>query len=240
MQEFVAQERIAQVETAKNAAPRRTGPAASAPAHEVVYQLLRERILFGEMAPGQPVTIKGLTELLDAGMTPVREAIRRLISEGALVFQGNRRVSVPNLSAQDAEQIIFLRKTIEKELIRRAAPRIPEDAINQLEQIDEQLDQSIFAGDIPGYLRGNYRFHILIHEHADARVLAEVADRLWLRFGPSLRVVCGRFGTQSLPDLHKDILAALKAADPEAAAKALELDVAQGVEQVLAVLREAE
>ena len=50
------------------------------PAHETVYRKLRDLVLFGEIAPGQAVTIQGLTDQLDAGMTPVREAIRRLIA----------------------------------------------------------------------------------------------------------------------------------------------------------------
>ncbi len=64
------------------------------------------------------------------------------------------------------------------------------------------------------------------------------ADRLWLRFGPSLRVVCGRFGTQNLPDRHKDMLDALRAGDPEATGAAMGQDVAQGMDMVHAVLAE--
>ena len=94
------------------------------PVHEQVYQRLRAQILFGEMTPGQAVTIQGLTGTLGAGMTPVREAIRRLISDGALTFQGNRRVSVPLLTAEDAGQLYFARKSIESELSRRAAHSI--------------------------------------------------------------------------------------------------------------------
>ena len=66
--------------------------------------------------------------------------------------------------------------------------------------------------------------------------MAEQADRLWLRFGPSLRVVCGRFGTQNLPDRHKDLLSALAAGDEEGAAIAVTQDVTQGMEQIAAVL----
>ena len=66
---------------------------AGLPAHEMTYRALKELLLFGEIAPGQAVTIQGLVARLDVGMTPVREALRRLISEGALEFQGNRRVS---------------------------------------------------------------------------------------------------------------------------------------------------
>ena len=68
------------------------------PSHEVTYARLRDMILFGHLAPGAPVTIQGLITELDAGMTPVREAIRRLTAEGALVLHDNRRVSVPRMT----------------------------------------------------------------------------------------------------------------------------------------------
>lgn len=210
--------------------------AAGMPAHEQVYQRLRAQILFGEMAPGQPVTIQGLTAALGAGMTPVREAIRRLISDGALVFQGNRRVSVPVLTVEDVEQLIFVRKTVESDLARRAAQRIEPGRIDALEAIDTALDAAIQAGDVAGYLRGNYRFHAVLYDQAGAPILMDLADRLWLRFGPSLRVVCGRFGTQNLPDRHKDMLDALRRADADAVAEAMESDVEQGMNMVAAVL----
>ncbi|MDE4172972.1 GntR family transcriptional regulator [Phaeobacter sp. PT47_59] len=205
---------------------------AKRPAHEAVYQQLRAQILFGELAPGQAVTIQGLTASLGAGMTPVREAIRRLISDGALVFQGNRRVSVPLLSSGDVDELLFARKTIECELSRLATLNVSEADIAALEQIDSELDRAISTGDVPGYLAQNYSFHTTLYNHAAAPILTDLADRLWLRFGPSLRVVCGRFGTQSFPDRHKDILEALRRRDPEMAALAMERDVRQGMEQV--------
>ncbi len=71
------------------------------------------------------------------------------------------------------------------------------------------------------YLEQNYRFHKHIYSIAQAPILTDMADGLWLRFGPSLRVVCGRFGTQNLPDKHKELLAAMHARDAEAAAEAM-------------------
>src|SRR6056297_448897 len=126
------------------------------PAHEVIYRQLRDLVLFGDLAPGQPVTIQGLTDRLGAGMTPVREAIRRLISEDALVFQGNRRVTVPDLGVTDLKELIFIRKSIESELSARAALRIGPAGIAMLEQIDAELDRAILAGDIKGYLTCNH------------------------------------------------------------------------------------
>lgn len=211
---------------------------AAAPVHEQVYQKLRAQILFGEMAPGQAVTIQGLTDSLGAGMTPVREAIRRLISDGALMFQGNRRVSVPVLSAEDVEQLIFVRRTIEAELARRAVRFSTPELVAELEQIDAELDSAIAAGDVSGYLLHNYRFHSVLYAQSHAPILADMAERLWLRFGPSLRVVCGRFGTQNLPDRHKEMLAALRVGDIEGVGLAIEQDVDQGVQMVIAVQAE--
>ncbi|WP_170563627.1 GntR family transcriptional regulator [Ruegeria atlantica] len=200
------------------------------PAHEQVYQTLRSQIMYGDLVPGQPVTIQGLTESLGVGMTPVREAIRRLISDGALVFQGNRRVSVPLLSGTDVEQMIFARISIESELSRRATANLKPADIDQLEKLDQRLDQTITDGDVGGYLRLNHRFHEALYAHADAPILNDLAERLWLRFGPSLRVVCGRFGTHSLPDRHKDIIASLRAQDAEKVAEATAQDIEQGME----------
>ncbi|MCA3449140.1 MAG: GntR family transcriptional regulator [Rhodobacter sp.] len=77
--------------------------------HELTCARLRDMVLSGQLQPGQPVTIQGLVSDLDAGMTPVREAIRRLIAEGALTLQGNRRVLVPHLTPALPDQIAFAR-----------------------------------------------------------------------------------------------------------------------------------
>lgn len=206
--------------------------AARLPAHEMIYRRLRDLVLFGDLAPGQAVTIQGLSELLDAGMTPVREAIRRLIAEGALEFQGNRRVCVPLLTADNISELIYARQWLDPYLALRATERASLDDLEQLAALDDELDRAILRGDLRAYLELNYRFHQRLYEIAQAPILADVADGLWLRFGPSLRVVCGRMGTQNLPDKHKDILTAMHARDAEAAARAIREDVIQGMEQV--------
>ena len=202
------------------------------PAHEVIYRQLRDLVLFGDLAPGQAVTIQGLSERLVAGMTPVREAIRRLIAEEALEFQGNRRVSVPLLTADNISELIYARQWLDPYLTLRATERASLEDLDWLADLDDELDRAILRGDLRVYLELNYRFHKRLYEIAQAPILADVADGLWLRFGPSLRVVCGRMGTQNLPDKHKDMLAAMHARDAEAAARAIREDVIQGMEQV--------
>jgi DNA-binding GntR family transcriptional regulator len=210
------------------------------PTHEVTYARLRDMILFGVLEPGQPVTIQGLTAGLEAGMTPVREAIRRLAAEGALLPQGNRRVTVPRLSASDLDQVAFARLTIEPRLAEMAAAALSPALIDRLEAMDMAVDAAIRADDVSGYLRSNHAFHFALYEAAGAGVLLDMARSLWLRFGPSLRVVSVKSGATSLPDAHKEALAAMRAHDAPGVARAMQHDIAQGVDQVRAALQRGE
>lgn len=202
------------------------------PTHEIIYCRLRDMILFDQLAPGQQVTIQGLTAELQAGMTPVREAIRKLTAEGALEPQDNRRVSVPQLTASQLDELAFARMTIEPKLAFLAAKKLKAKDISDLTRIDADINQAIDTGDVHRYLMNNYRFHFTLYERAEAPILLSIAHSLWLRFGPSLRVVCGRYGTSKLPDRHEEALAAMRAGDADALASALEGDIAQGIEQV--------
>ena len=202
------------------------------PAHQSVYQSLRDDILFGELAPGQQVTIQGIIETTGAGMTPVREAIRRLTTDEALKMLGNRRVIVPELTETDIEQLDFMRKCLEPELAGRAVAHATPALLDALKQEDNALNSAIERGDIKGYLTHNYQFHARLYHAADAPIMASMVDRLWLRFGPSLRVVCGRFGTMNLPDKHADLLAALANRDRQLCETAIREDIDQGMNQI--------
>lgn len=209
------------------------------PTHEVTYARLRDMILFGTLQPGQPVTIQGLIRDLDAGMTPVREAIRRLAAEGALLPQGNRRVAVPRLTPALLDQIAFARMTIEPKLAELAAAHLTPALIERLDGIDRAVNRAIEVGDIHAYLETNHAFHFTLYEASAAPVLVDMARSLWLRFGPSLRIVTAK-GTSGLPDRHVEALAAMRAGDPAGLARAFTGDIAQGIDQVRQALERGE
>jgi DNA-binding GntR family transcriptional regulator len=199
------------------------------PEHETIYRSIKEMILFGEVAPGQPVTIHGLADVLNTGVTPVREAIRRLTAKGALAALENRRIAVPEMTAHRLDQIALVRLTVEPKLAEMATININIKTIDTLEQIDQQIDQAIQTGDIRSYLQGNYQFHFTLYDMADAGVLRRISDDLWLRIGPCLRVVCGRSGTSKLVDHHREAIAALREGDPEKVKLAITKDIEQGI-----------
>lgn len=208
------------------------------PAHEVTYRRMRDMVLFGELAPGQPVTIQGLVEALGTGITPVREAIRRLTAEGALESKGNRRVCVPELTAQHLAELAFARAALEPHLAEMATKTVQVADIDALEALDAAVNAAIKRGDIRAYLEHNYRFHTALYAHSGADILCTIVQGLWLRVGPSLRIVCGRYGTLNLPDKHAEAIAALRARCAADVAKAIHDDIVQGQEQIAAALTE--
>jgi DNA-binding GntR family transcriptional regulator len=195
-------------------------------------------ILCGEMEPGQAVTIQGLVAELDAGMTPVREAIRRLTSEHALEFKDNRRVGLPVLNRAEIDEISFARLALEPQLAMWAAAKITTEQIDQLAAIDEDLNRAIDRGDIQTYLIQNYRFHSTLYAASQAATVIALVDALWLRLGPSLRVMRGRFGTASLDDRHAVAVEALRVGDIPAVGDAIRLDIEQGFNQIRLSMRD--
>ena len=210
------------------------------PTHEITYARLRDMILFGLLEPGAPVTIQGLINDLGAGMTPVREALRRLAAEGALLPQGNRRVTVPRVNLALLDQIAFARLTIEPHLAELAAAHLTPALIARLEALDAQVDAAIRAGDITAYLQSNHAFHFALYEASNAPVLVDMARSLWLRFGPSLRIVVARGGALALPDQLGLALSAMRAGNGAGLARALRDDILQGVDQVRTALARGE
>jgi DNA-binding GntR family transcriptional regulator len=205
------------------------------PAHETVYRAIRDRVLFGDLAPGQSVTIQGLVDDLGVSMTPVREAIRRLTAEGALEFLGNRRVCVPEIGERRFAELAFARLAIEPRLAELASTALDGTGADALAAIDAEIDQAIVAGDVAAYMRGNYRFHFTLYRASASKVLLPIAETLWLRFGPLQRIICGLYGTRSLVDLHEETIARLAAGDHKGVGAAIRGDIEQG----FAIVREA-
>lgn len=208
------------------------------PAHQVAYARLRDMVLFGDLAPGAAVTIEGLVAELGLGMTPVREAIRRLIAERALQWRGNRRVVVPRLGLPALEDLGYARAAVEVRLAVKALSGLERSVIAELRSIDARVDAAIRRGDVPAYLQANHAFHFTLYARADSDVLEGLAASLWLRFGPSLRAVCDGPGTGGLrqPDNHKLALKALEAHDATALEQAIHADIVQGVANIRAGL----
>ena len=198
-------------------------------AHDRVYRGLRTRIMLGQIAPGEALTLRGIGKEFEVSMTPAREAVRRLVAEGALSMSSSGRVQTPELSNERIEELAALRSLIEVELASRALPRAHIALIDRLQTINGTIAEVVRDRDAVGYIRSNLEFHRTLYLRAQAPAMLAMAETVWLQLGPTMRALYGRLRRSEAPQFHRLIIAALKAGDEPGLRLAVRSDVTQGL-----------
>ncbi|MBM3605467.1 MAG: GntR family transcriptional regulator, partial [Alphaproteobacteria bacterium] len=185
-------------------------------AHERLYRTLRSQIMLGELPPGKALTLRGIARDHHLSMTPAREAVRRLVAEGALTLSGSGRVATPELSDERIEELAALRALIEPELAARALPRAHFALIDRLATMNGRIADAVERHDAVGYIRCNLEFHRMLYLRAQAPAMLAMLETIWLQLGPTMRALYGRVRRNEPPRHHRMILAALRAGDEPA------------------------
>ncbi|MDG1128663.1 GntR family transcriptional regulator [Seohaeicola saemankumensis] len=201
-------------------------------AHDRVYRGLRSRIMHGDIAPGQALTLRGIGKEYGVSMTPARESVRRLVAEGALTLSSSGRVSTPELSNERIEELAALRSLIEVELASRALPRAHMALIERLQTINAAVGDAAMRQDAVAYIRTNLEFHRTLYLRAQAPAMLAMAETVWLQMGPTMRALYVRLKRRDPPHFHRLIIAALKAGDEPGLRLAVRSDVTQGLKML--------
>ncbi|MFK7762261.1 MAG: GntR family transcriptional regulator [Roseobacter sp.] len=202
---------------------------AAAPAHDRIYRALRTRIMQGAIQPGEALTLRGIGKSYGVSMTPAREAVRRLVAEGALTLSSSGRISTPELSNERIEELASLRALIEVELASRALPRAHMALIERLQAINSTVAEAVAHRDAVSYIRTNLEFHRTLYLRAQAPAMLAMAETVWLQMGPTMRALYGRLRRTEPPQYHRLIIAALRAGDEPGLRLAVRSDVTQGL-----------
>ncbi len=211
--------------------PRPTDTQAAA--HDRVYRALRVQVMHGELAPGQPLTLRGIARAFNVSMTPAREAVWRLAAEGALTMSSSGRVSTPELSNERIEELASIRALMEPELASRALPRAHFALIERLQTINAANAEAVVKQDAVGYVRTNLEFHRTLYLRAQAPAMLAIIETVWLQLGPTMRALYGRLRRNEPPQHHRMILAALRAGDEPGLRLAVRTDVTQGLRHLM-------
>lgn len=198
-------------------------------AHDRVYRTLRSHIMHGELAPGLALTLRGIGKEFGVSMTPAREAVRRLVAEGALTLSPSGRVTTPELTPDRIEELASLRALIETELASRALPRAHLAMIDRMQAVNAAISEVSVKGDAVGYIRLNLEFHRMLYLRAQAPAMLAMVETVWLQLGPTMRALYGRLGRTDASGGHRTILAALRAGDEPGLRLAIRTDVTHGL-----------
>ncbi len=194
------------------------------------YRVLREALLSGAFAPGTHLNIRPIAAEIGMSPMPVREALARLRSDGALEALPNRAFRVPVLRVETFRDILLTRIRLEALACERAATRADYRDTRRIAALYEAMSAEQ-EGQPEVYLALHRRFHFAIYAIAGMPVLTEVIEGLWLRIGP-LIAQSSRERTAMDRNHHGAIVAALRASDPVGIAAALRDDIADGLEPV--------
>lgn len=198
-----------------------------------VADRLRERIISGELAAGQPLRQETIAEAYGVSRMPVREALRLLQAEGFVEMVRNRGASVAAIDARDLAEIHEMRVLAECLALRHAIPELTESRIDRAESIQGELE----TAPIEAFGALNKRFHMTLYEAcARPRLLAHIsllhdaADRY-------LRIAIRQLDYAVRSDReHRELLAACRRRDADAAQEILRTHIEEAGKALLAAL----
>lgn len=197
----------------------------NATTQEYVYQRLKNAIMLGALEPGTSLTMRGLADLLGLSPTPVREALRRLSSENAVVVLGNRRIIVPTMDAGRFEELVALRISLEVHAALRSLPHISDIIIDRIAAIDDEMDQQLSAHNLDKLTLLNQEFHRALYTANVHQAIMPAIESVWLQLGPFQRQVIEKIEEFYLVDRHKEILCALRDRNQDALKAAITSDI---------------
>jgi DNA-binding GntR family transcriptional regulator len=179
---------------------------------DMVAALIRQLIITGELPAGEQLRQRDLAQRFHVSQTPVREALRRLESEGLVIGDAHRGFTVVEPDDGPVEENFQIRAALESLGASLAARKIDAAGIEALGALNDQM-RALADGD-PRYADLNRDFHFTVYEHAGSPLLLSLMRLLWasLHGGPKVLRTHAESARQ-----HDAIIDALSAGDAAAA-----------------------
>ncbi len=198
------------------------------PSAGAIHQAIRDDIILLQLMPGQRLSENELARRFGTSRTPVREAVMRLADEGLVEVWPQRGTFIARISLRAVRRARFVRMALEIAIFRRAAERgLPPEVWADL---DETLTEQEAAVDDPvRFTNADDRFHRTLANGVEVGDVWEILEREKAQFD--------RMRFLSLPNVtpvrlliqqHRDMLAAVRAGDADAAEKAVRVHLSEG------------
>lgn len=194
-------------------------------AAERVYAIIKQRILNGQYPPGSYVREATIGHELELSRTPIREALRRLVSDGWVEVIPHHGAQVVAWTQRDVEEVFELRVLLEPQVVRRAASRIDAARLDSLSELATHMERLCERGDdaaIDEIAILNNRYHAELIAAADSPRLQRLLEAIVQV--PVSRRSFHHYTREELSGSmqhHREIIRALTAGDGEWAASVM-------------------
>jgi DNA-binding GntR family transcriptional regulator len=208
-------------------------------ARNVLSEQVKDRILYwileGELAPGSRIIETRVAKQLGVSQAPVREALRDLATLGLVEMKPYRGASVRKPSKADLVEAMEVRAELEALAARIAAERITEEYLDELRRLVAEMHELIEKGDAHAHAVKHTQFHETVLRASGNKTL----HRTWSMLEPYactyVTILVPGMDLNQLGGVHRDILNALEAGDPDRASGAMRHHAREAERLVMAV-----
>jgi len=185
------------------------------------YEWMRENIIIGTWPQGSHLKDNDIAGQLGISATPVREALRKLASEGLVETIPYRGTFVVSFSTTQVDELISVRLGLELMALEVGLPLMTAEAFKAMELAIHDFDQALPRNDLSAALEADMEFHRLLVQSGHNSVLDELYRQLTGRVQMLMAIadIGGRLATGNKD--HKEILEAIQSLDLEEAKSAL-------------------
>ncbi len=200
---------------------------------DYAYAALRERIMSGAIPHGSPVSQEALAAEINVSTTPLREAMRRLASEGLVILDAHRDARVAPLTAEEARSLFEIRQQLDPLAVRLAAERRSEADSERIRAAASSLEPlGTYSG--VGALDAHRAFHAALYRASHNDLLIGVLDGLWDKADRYRRAgLASREDSAAdrarVQEEHKAMMEAVLNGEPDAAEDAMRSHVANSL-----------
>jgi DNA-binding GntR family transcriptional regulator len=216
-----------------------SGPITVKTVAEQAYEILRERILVGELAEGTALRQAALAAELGVSRIPIREALRQLEAEGLVTFRPHVGASVSSLSLPEIKELFSLRALIETDVLGRAVGHLATEDLERAEDVLEVFEEAFARGDVAAWGTLNWEFHSALYSVALQPVtmnVMEILHRQAERYTRALLALT-HWGSSSMAE-HRQLLELVREEDGRGAQDLLRRHILVAGESLVSFLRD--
>jgi DNA-binding GntR family transcriptional regulator len=196
----------------------------------MVYDILRDAILSGTLAPGQKLRQEYLADAIGVSRVPVRYALIQLEADGLIDVKDRRGATVRTLSRAQAEEIYALRILLESHALARSMQSMTPARLANLRRLAALADQESEGTE---FLAARTHFYSELYDASNREILWSLIEDLRLKVGQYMlgwRLVPGHSHS------HTSLANVVAEGDVEAATAALREHLAGVRDGVMAIL----
>ena len=188
---------------------------------ERISDEIRRAVVAGELAPGSRVRQEELAARFGASRIPVREALRRLESEGLVTLVPNSGAWIARVDVAECIELYRIRERLEPMALAESVPRLADGDVRRLEELAAAVERTT---EVEAFLRLDRDLHLLSYSRAEMPRLLGMIERFWnstQHYRRAYFKLVERSGHWVIDAEHRLMMEAIRRRDGEEAARIL-------------------